>query len=190
MKPHPFAILLAVCLVINAGITYPVWADTDGPSGYTPVNPNCPNDKNGPCTDPHQYTGNGIGNGLCGRCGNIVWTYTGGTCQGTDPGPPNCFECSYAQTITDFYVSTPVGALMFAVCCAATAAMLVADGVCFILCGGVCLTAGVWTGGTACWLCLAGCGAGGVAIICFYDECVEDCDYVNTGRAGTATGCW
>ena len=190
MQSRMISTFVSVLLAMTIGMPRFVWADTDGPSGWVPANPGCDYDKRGPCTDPHTYTPVGIGNGLCGRCGDIVWTYSGGYCQGTDSGDPNCFEWGYPQTITDSYVSTPVGTLVFVACLAATTVLLVADGVCFALCGGVCITTGVWTGGATCWACLVGCGAVGTFIICFYNECVENCDFMTSTNAGSATGCW
>jgi hypothetical protein len=167
-------------------------ADTNGPPGYTPTPPGYDCDKHGPCTDPHTYTGSGIGNGYCGRCGNKVWTYSGGTCQGTDPGDFNCYEANYPTTITDFFVSTPVGTLAFVACFAGYALCL---GGCGILdagvCGSVCVGTGGFTLGASCIACIAALGgACGAACTCAYDECKESCDYTSSSQAGSTTGCW
>lgn len=207
------SIMAVACLVGNAA-----YADTDGPgppvtdwSGCGPAN------AYGPCTDPQKWTHvSGVGNGLCGRCGDKTFSRSTGTCTGAmqhqqsdggdsgvpgEPGEPSeydnpvpvplfdCKNCICSASCTYYFKSTPVGALEFAGCVAATAAMLAADVACGIACGGVCIVSGVFTLGASCVACLAGCGAAGAAIICFYNECVEDCNYTGYAFAGSVPCC-
>jgi len=196
MVPRKFGFFMC-CLSVIFYLGHPLLIDvahadsSDG--GIVPENPGGDNNACGPCNDPHNYTSSGVGNGICGRCGDKTYTYEGGSCQGTDNVDEfNCLDTSYYTTYTANYESTPVGSLMFAVCLAALAACVIADGACFTLCGGVCFVSGVFTLGASCLACLGACGAGGVACICAYDECKENCDYVPpmTHGTGTTAGCW
>lgn len=90
MKVRPFTTGLSICLMIIAGIPCSIWADTDGPGSPNRACPESSYAEHGPCSDPHNFTSNGAGNGICGQCGNETWTYQGGACQGVDSGTPNC----------------------------------------------------------------------------------------------------
>lgn len=131
----------------------------------------------GPCTDPHTYNGVGIGNGQCGRCGNVTWTYAGGICTANPAcGPFNCLQTSYPGTITDAYVSTPVTGAAFAACVAATTALFIATAGLTALCGAACIVSGAFHLGAGCLACLTAAGAAGTAIACYYNECSENCN--------------
>jgi len=204
--------LLILALVVLPGyLDAAARADTDGPGPPTTDWSQCQLNAWGPCTDPKKWTQTGgIGNGLCGRCGNKTFARSTGTCTGaapamsrsgddaSEPGEPgepiplpapNCKNCICSAHCTYFFTSTPVGALEFAGCLVATAAMLMGDVACGIACGGVCIVSGVFTLGASCVACLAGCGAAGTAIICFYNECVEDCNYTGFNFAGQIPCC-
>lgn len=187
---------LLVLSFVMGGVALPariaLAGDTDGPSGPpTVTNPGCPNDSHGPCTDPHTYTGGGVGNGICGRCGNKVYTYTGGSCSGTNGGDPDCRNYTVPATATYNFVSTPVGSLTYAACLAVYVACLTADGALAAgVCGGACIVGGVFTLGASCVACLAAAGAGAAACTCAYDECKEDCNYTGVTWAGSASACF
>lgn len=190
-----------VCVVANLLPGY-AWvsialADTDGPGmpngGPRPGN----NDAKGPCTDPGTATSSGIGNGYCGRCGNLTWTYTGGSCAGTSQAEANdCNDCNTPTTFVQNFVSTPVGSLTYAACFAAGVACMTVSGILDIIGGSVC--AGVcvgswWTWGASCWACITGEAAlvstGAAVCACTYEECIEDCDYTTTDTFGSTAAC-
>lgn len=181
------ATFLLSLLFILTSVEDSALADTDGPgppnkgdfSGFE-------NNAWGPCNDPATWTQTaGIGNGFCGRCGNKTFARSTGTCQGEDTGQDcDCTDLTSPSTCTYTFVSTPVGALEFAACAVSTLVLLAADGAVFIACGTSCGVVG-----PLCLACLAAAGAGGLAVICFYDECVEDCEYMGFAFAGSVPVC-
>lgn len=183
---------VSICLIMPSSV-FRAFADSSGPGapGVSPCG-GTPNAK-GPCTDPHIFTSSGVGNGACGRCGDVSYSYTGGACAGTHPiEGNNCTNCTRdPKVVTRQYLSTPVGSLMYAGCLA-TVTLCVggASTVTALGCGAVCYTAGVWTGGSACYFCLGGAGgASSAACCCGFDECKENCDYIHTTTSGFTSGC-
>jgi len=188
--------LVAICLYLLHPMMIGVAraGDTDGPSGYSSSRPpNTDNNAKGPCNDPHSYTGSGTGNGYCGRCGDITWTYSGGACQGTSSAScPDCLNTQVPATIVDTYISTPVGSIMYAVCFAGYGLCLATDGILdAAVCGSACIVGGVFTLGASCIACIAGAGAIAAGCTCAYDECKEDCNYDHSDPgAGNAAACF
>lgn len=174
-------------LILSVGI----FADTSGPG--SPTFNGCPGSPNakGPCTDPHTYKAAGTGNGWCGRCSSISYSYDGGVCLGTHPiGDDNCTNCTVTPKVTNrVYQSTPVGALMFAGCFTELALCGAGDAAIGVACGGVCYTLGVFTGGVSCYLCIAGTGLVGAACVCTFEECAETCEYITTEGFGSTSAC-
>jgi hypothetical protein len=176
-----FTIVGGVCLV---------FADTNGPGA--PAAPVCSEwlGDTGPCTDPRSYSGSGVGNGSCGRCGNVTYTYKGGACLGTYPtSVRNCAMCVTDLDVTRIYSSTPVGTLMFLACYTAASTCYVADAGIAMACGPACYVAGTLTLGTSCLACLAAAGGVGAACGCVYSECVETCAYTGTSKTGSVLAC-
>lgn len=196
--------LAIICVAAHLLPSYvcvnPATADTDGP-GEPGAFGGCPgnDDAIGPCSDPNDYTSSGVGNGLCGRCGDMTYSYIGGSCTGQDQVEQNnCNDCTLSpKTFVRNYESTPVGSLEYAAqyavwiaCVATSGAVDIALGA---ACVGVCGTAGIATWGAACWACIVGESAtvaAGLAVCeCAFDEFAEDCDYVGTDTFGSTSAC-
>jgi len=169
-------------------------ADTNGPGapgGFA----GCPghNDAKGPCSDPNDYYSSGIGNGICGRCGDITYDYIGGSCTWQDNvDHNNCNDCTVSpKTFVRNYESTPVGSVAYAICMAAYVACLGAAGVLdAAVCGSVCVVSGVFTWSASCIACIAALGSATVtACDCAFAECQENCDYVGTDTSGSTSAC-
>jgi len=143
----------------------------------------------GPCTDPHTGSWSGVGNGWCGRCGDRTYTFSSGSCADTDSSA--CTDSTKAATYTVPYDSEPVGTIAYVLCVAARvvclAALVAGDA---IVCTPVCYTAGVWTGGTACYACITGVAAAGfMACDCGFDECKEWCTSGTPYYSGSVPTC-
>jgi hypothetical protein len=168
--------------------------DSDNPPPpAVPGNPGLPSNTKGPCTDPHTWTSSGVGNGICGRCGNMVFTYTGGSCAGTsNSGCPDCRNYVLSPAVFTWpFTSVPVGSLEYACCLSAYVACLGADGILSGgICGPACTVGGVFTLGASCIACIAGASLGAAACTCMYDECKEDCVGGSVTTAGTAGACY
>jgi len=189
-----FTIVDALFALAIVGLIFPtslvVFADLSGPG--TPSQTGCPYAANrkGPCTDPCTYSSHGAGNGLCGTCGNITYSYAGGSCTGTSSNPENnCAHCTRPKDTTRIYESEAAGYVWLAGCLTAAGVCAVADNAAYAACVEICWKTGVFTGGQSCWWCLSGVGAGGAACICAYNECVEECKYTGTVHTGETSSC-
>jgi hypothetical protein len=191
MKIIKLNIVVVLIFLICVFLQFIVHGDTNGPS--IPSLPSCsfPPNAKGPCNDPHYFRQTGVGNGYCGRCGDVTYSYVGGSCLGTHPTATyNCVDCIWIKDITYSFVSTPVGHLMYAACLTAYIACLGGDAA-FVTygCGSVCIVSGVPTLGTSCIACIAASGVIGASCTCILGECAENCDYIGTTYTGTSSIC-
>jgi hypothetical protein len=173
-------ILAAQCLLMMS-IPISANADTNGPGRPSTTFPFAAN-ACGPCTDTNTWTlgvGPNIGNGACGRCGNINYQRSTGTCQGTDPGTFNCKQGNCDSHATDRFASTPVGSLGYAGCVAAAiAGGILAELVLLPACAGACTVGAVVTIGASCVACIAAQAGTGTAVACGLAECIENCNFL------------
>lgn len=154
----------------------------------------------GPCVGPNSWNGGvGMGCGKCGQAEDVVYTFTGGTCQGYTPGPygtNNCTTCTAPTQQIDGYVSLPRSTLAFAACVsAATAGAIGLTGVaCILSCCGITgfTTAGFGTcaGGACFGICgvLVG-GLSGAALAEILGCCEFYCQYTGSSTGGSTTAC-
>lgn len=173
-------ILAAQCLLMMS-IPISANADTNGPGGPSTTFPFAAN-ACGPCTDTNTWTlgaGPNIGNGVCGRCGNINYQRSTGTCQGTDPGTFNCKQGNCDSHATDRFASTPVGSLAYAGCIAAgIAGGVLAELVLITACTGTCVVGGIPTLGAGCVACVAAHVTAATVAACAMSECLENCNFL------------
>ena len=172
--------LAAQCLLMMS-IPIPTIADTNGP-GWPKTNFSFAPNACGPCTDTNTWTygaGPNIGNGVCGRCSNINYQRSTGSCQGTDPGTFNCRSGSCDSHATDRFASTPVGSLAYAGCIAAAiAGGILAELALLPACAAACTVGGVVTLGASCVACIAAQAGTGTALACGLAECIENCNFL------------
>lgn len=197
-------LLIIVALLMNSAYITNVLADTNG-SVSPPSNPGiC--DEHGPCTDDHDFSSSGNGNGWCGKCGPKYYTYNGGSCAGTDYGGYNCYDWNVNSLITQYYYSTAASTAEMIACGIAGVACYTAGDISTIIsaigCWGSCATS--WSGLTsaACAACLmANIGADvligielgelkNVICECLTAECMENCDYSSSSQSGSVSACY
>jgi len=127
----------------------------------------------------------GAGDGACGVCENKVKTRSLGSCTATNENEA-CSETHTFERWTEEYSCHPPGTLGLLACWTLAAGCgLVGLGVC----AGVCFTAGVWTGGAACYACLAGLVVGGGVCGCLVAECLCPCEWDRTTYSDYRDGC-
>ena len=169
------------CLVIGAIFPELCFADTDGPGNPGPTRILFANNACGPCTDTNTWAAAGpnVGNGLCGRCGNKVFTRSTGSCQGTDRGPLNCKNGTCKGTATYTFTSTPVGSLAFAGCVSLAIAKGIAlELVSIPVCTAACTVSATFTLGWSCVKCIAANVTVTTAVACKFADCIENCNFV------------
>lgn len=182
---NPFLIVVLVVgfPAIDAAMIRQAHAGTGGYVSGPPVPPPAPNQK-GPCNDTHNYVSAGGGPGICGQCGPQIWTYPGGSCQGTDPGDVNnCYNVNAPSPVTDNYTNIPVGTAMTLACYALAGVDL---GLAAVLCAFAC----VGTLGAGCVACLLAGGLISAAVACLLNGCLNVCTFTGSVNGGQAGGCF
>jgi len=142
------------------------------------------------CPTPTAYGPlTGPGDGLCGVCGDKTKTRTVYPCAFNNDPDSSCTNTQKQNRSTYKYSchgpTTTAGELVcygLIVACAASTIDCVAG------CVAVCFTAGVFTGGAACWAAIALCIAEDVLCTCLVEECWCPCAYDGFER-GYGNGC-
>jgi len=171
-----FVFLFAFSLPLSAS------ADTNGPGAPSTTFPFAAN-QCGPCSDTNTWglaVAPNIGNGACGRCGDINWQRSTGSCAGTDPGPFNCKAGNCNSLATDRYISTPVGGLVYAGCVAAAlAGGIIAELILIPQCHQACIVAGnVFVLSAPCARCIAAQAGMVTTASCTFADCIENCNFM------------
>ncbi len=192
-----FLVCLSVAVIVNCSAAFNTCLHAQTAPTFTGCGG--ANTNVGPCAGTNTWSGP-TGNGCptlisCNSMSNITYTFTGGSCTGTDTLPTgvlNCKQCTVPTNQTDIYLSTAASTLGALGCfTAVTGANIGFWGtLCILGCCGVTIGTGCITGA-----CFAGCGiiligAGTtISVSCVWSYCQYNCAFSVSNATGSTTAC-